>query len=120
MHVFSCFPLFQSEGFRSVCSFPSSFFLRELLSAYPDAKVVLTVRSADSWYNSVTKSLLPSLHTMRTWPASVAVALRPASDNALQVRDELHLVSILNLYVHILYILLLSYFTTSAAPLLAV
>ena len=32
-------------------------FYQELLAAYPDAKVVLTVRSAESWYKSVKNTI---------------------------------------------------------------
>ncbi|MEV7808988.1 sulfotransferase family protein [Microbispora sp. NPDC088329] len=39
-------------GFRSCVDWPASFFWRELAGAYPDAKVVLTVRDPDSWYAS--------------------------------------------------------------------
>ncbi|GGO21991.1 sulfotransferase family protein [Microbispora rosea subsp. aerata] len=40
------------EGFRSCVDWPASFFWRELAQAYPDAKVVLTVRDPSSWYAS--------------------------------------------------------------------
>ncbi|MEU8280020.1 sulfotransferase family protein [Microbispora bryophytorum] len=40
------------EGFRSCVDWPASFFWRELARAYPDAKVVLTVRDPRSWYAS--------------------------------------------------------------------
>ena len=35
-----------------VSDLPSAFFFRELLSAYPDAKAILTVRDTDSWLRS--------------------------------------------------------------------
>nr|ADK32568.1 hypothetical protein [Microbispora corallina] len=40
------------DGFRSSQDWPASFFWRELAQAYPDAKVVLTVRDPHSWYVS--------------------------------------------------------------------
>ncbi|GAB3132456.1 sulfotransferase family protein [Microbispora hainanensis] len=40
------------EGFRSCVDWPASFFWRELAQAYPEAKVVLTVRDPQSWYSS--------------------------------------------------------------------
>lgn len=40
------------EGYQSCVDFPSSLYWKELADAYPDAKVVLTVRSFESWYKS--------------------------------------------------------------------
>lgn len=40
------------KGFQASCDFPSSIFYRELAGRYPEAKVILTVRSAESWYES--------------------------------------------------------------------
>ncbi|WP_156839332.1 sulfotransferase family protein [Novosphingobium aquimarinum] len=45
------------EGFVSSCDHPSSDFWRELHAYYPEAKVVLTTRSAESWYASVTSTI---------------------------------------------------------------
>ncbi|MEV4218782.1 sulfotransferase family protein [Nonomuraea sp. NPDC049725] len=41
------------EGFRSSVDWPASFFWRELAEAYPEAKVVLTVRDPQSWFASM-------------------------------------------------------------------
>ncbi|MGN9842078.1 sulfotransferase family protein [Nonomuraea sp. H19] len=41
------------EGFRSAVDWPASHFWREQAEAYPDAKVVLTVRDPRSWYVSM-------------------------------------------------------------------
>jgi hypothetical protein len=45
------------DGFASCTDHPSSDFWRELLEHYPDAKVILTTRSAESWYASVTSTI---------------------------------------------------------------
>src|SRR5690242_898318 len=37
----------------AVIDLPASLFFRELSEAYPEAKVVLTVRSADDWWRGV-------------------------------------------------------------------
>jgi hypothetical protein len=36
---------------------PTCHFYKELMAKYPDAKVILTVRSAESWYKSVKKTI---------------------------------------------------------------
>jgi hypothetical protein len=46
------------EGYLSTQDWPASHFWRELADAYPEAKVVLTVRDPHAWY--------PSLRTLLT------------------------------------------------------
>lgn len=46
------------SGFRSAVDFPASRFYEELAAAYPEAKVVLTVRDADAWYKSASATIL--------------------------------------------------------------
>lgn len=41
------------EGFRSCVDWPAAFFWRELADAYPEAKVVLTVRDPHTWIASM-------------------------------------------------------------------
>src|SRR5262249_7706198 len=36
----------------STCDFPSSFYWQELAEAFPDAKIVLTLRDEAAWYKS--------------------------------------------------------------------
>ena len=40
------------DGYQASVDFPSSLYWKELAEHYPDAKVVLTVRSFESWYKS--------------------------------------------------------------------
>ncbi len=44
-------------GFRSAADYPSASFWRELADYYPDAKVVLTTRDPDSWFESVSETI---------------------------------------------------------------
>jgi len=44
--------------YRSAVDFPFAKYYRELMTAYPDAKVVLTIRDADAWYESARKTIL--------------------------------------------------------------
>lgn len=43
-------PLF--AGYRATVDWPGAYFWRELIAAHPRAKVILTVRDADRWYDS--------------------------------------------------------------------
>ena len=41
------------EGFPATVDWPGSFFYRELIDLYPEAKVVLSVRDDDAWASSM-------------------------------------------------------------------
>jgi hypothetical protein len=41
------------DGFNSAVDYPAAFFYKELLAAYPDAKVVLSVREGPAWARSM-------------------------------------------------------------------
>lgn len=45
---------------QAVCDLPACAFGAELMAAYPEAKIILTNRSVDSWHASCEKTLLLS------------------------------------------------------------
>jgi hypothetical protein len=45
------------EGYRSTLDFPGCVFWREQMEAWPEAKVVLTVRDPHSWYRSAKRTI---------------------------------------------------------------
>jgi hypothetical protein len=45
-------------GYRSTVDFPGTAFWRELVDAYPEAKVILTVRDPQEWYASMRETFL--------------------------------------------------------------
>ena len=45
------------EGKESTVDFPASYFWRELMDVYPDAKVLLSVRTAESWVDSMQNTI---------------------------------------------------------------
>ena len=45
------------DGYQSTTDYPACSYWRELADYYPDAKVVLTVRDADSWFDSVSETI---------------------------------------------------------------
>ena len=61
-------------GYRSATDWPSAFYWRQLSAFYPDAKILLTLRDAESWYASMQKTILRSL-AGSTDPDSVGVTL---------------------------------------------
>lgn len=44
-------------GFEATVDWPGSFFYKDLIEAYPDAKVLLSVRSGEAWERSATKTM---------------------------------------------------------------
>ncbi|KAK4991584.1 hypothetical protein LTR28_013252 [Elasticomyces elasticus] len=42
---------------QAVCDWPAVAFAKELVEAYPDAKVILTTRDVDSWFASTMKTV---------------------------------------------------------------
>jgi hypothetical protein len=45
------------HGYRSSVDWPAIFIWRELIAANPDAKVILTIRDPESWYESASKTI---------------------------------------------------------------
>ncbi|MFC3994323.1 sulfotransferase family protein [Nocardiopsis sediminis] len=71
-------------GFASAVDWPASFFWRELSAAYPQAKVVLTVRDPRRWYASARDTVLGEAAERVTDGTSPALremtSLRPVLD----------------------------------------
>ena len=55
------------DGFQASVDFPSSSYWRELAEHYPDAKIILTTRSFDSWYDSATETIWPVSRDIPGW-----------------------------------------------------
>ncbi|OSQ48245.1 sulfotransferase family protein [Marivita geojedonensis] len=51
------------EGYSACVDWPSAYYWRTLIDVYPEAKVILTMRSAESWWDSFEKTLLRYLQT---------------------------------------------------------
>ncbi|UBU10961.1 sulfotransferase family protein [Nonomuraea gerenzanensis] len=63
------------RGFASAVDFPAAAFWRELVARYPDAKVILTVRDPDSWYESATRTIFRKALRARRPTARIGFAL---------------------------------------------
>ena len=53
-------------GFQAIVDWPGAYFWRELTAAHPEAKVILTVRDPERWYDSISATIF----TLRDdqWP----------------------------------------------------
>ena len=46
-------------GYQSSVDWPGAAFWRQLATTFPEAKIILTVRDADPWYQSVSNTIYP-------------------------------------------------------------
>ena len=56
--------------------FPAAFFYKDLMKAFPKAKVILTVREPDKWYKSVKETILKGYELLQQWPLTWMAKLR--------------------------------------------
>lgn len=49
------------RGWGAAVDFPAALYYRELMEAFPDAKVILTTRPAEAWYQSMRTTIVPTL-----------------------------------------------------------
>jgi hypothetical protein len=49
-------------GYLSTCDYPACTYWRELAATYPEAKIVLTTRDPDSWFDSVSATIFSRDH----------------------------------------------------------
>ena len=54
-------------GYRATVDWPGCNYYRELMAAFPDAKVLLTVREAEAWYDSI-RATIYRLGKLITFP----------------------------------------------------
>lgn len=62
------------KGYASCMDWPSAYYWRELIDIYPEARVILTWRTAESWWSSFESTVLNGIGKTND-PASVGVAL---------------------------------------------
>jgi hypothetical protein len=82
-------------GYQSCVDWPSAHYWRELIAFYPEAKVILTYRSPESWWTSFDQTILAGINQGGD-PESLGIALirdqvfagRPGDrDHALALYD---------------------------------
>ena len=81
-------------GYRATVDFPAANFWEELAEVYPDAKVVLTVRDPNRWYDSASKAFgaIPTIDTSTAGGYVLSKAmglLAPRFWNALIAMQEM-------------------------------
>ena len=61
-------PLF--TGYRATVDWPGAYFWRELVAAHPEAKVILTVRDPQRWYDSARATIYAATQARTATPAA--------------------------------------------------
>jgi len=56
------------RGYNSCVDWPTAAYWPQLAAHYPDAKILLTTRSAESWYNSISKTIFKILGDIAAAP----------------------------------------------------
>ncbi len=79
-------------GYRSTVDWPGAYFWRALARHYPDAKILLTVRSAESWYASMENTILATLKAS-TDPASIGLKLIGEQVFGGRLDDRSHIIA---------------------------
>lgn len=74
--------------YRATVDWPGCLFYRELAASFPQAKVVLTVRDPDRWYDSVLSTLFSLKTATDDYLASQADADRPVIFYDSRIWDE--------------------------------
>jgi hypothetical protein len=75
------------DGYQSSQDWPASYFWREQAGAYPDAKVILTVRDPHRWYSSF-RALIANAPGQGA-PEDAPEAIRPVIDAMTRLRPML-------------------------------
>jgi hypothetical protein len=74
------------RGYRSQVDWPGARYWRELVGHFPKAKVVLTVRDPDQWFDSVQKTIHPLIEARGTHPVPLLNGIAEFGHQAISVQ----------------------------------
>jgi hypothetical protein len=76
------------EGFASTVDYPTCTYWRELAAHYPEAKVILSTRDAESWFHSVSRTIFSPNSLTQTSESPVAEFFKGAVTGAFGDRID--------------------------------
>ena len=80
-------------GYDCAVDWPAAYFWRELSAYYPDAKIVLTVRSSESWHASMERTIFKTVRAS-TDRASLGLKLIAEGVFGGRVDDRAHAIAV--------------------------
>lgn len=86
------------EGYTACVDWPSAHYWRELTALYPEARVILTWRSPESWWKSVSETLL-KVDGPGSDPASLGRALIAAQVFGGRMTERDHAIAVYKAHV---------------------
>ena len=76
------------EGYRSTLDWPAASFHAEIMEAYPEAKVILTVRDPEAWYESTLNTIYGAPKTAYASPViSLLRLFAPQTERATRMTE---------------------------------
>lgn len=67
-------------GYQSTTDWPAASYYRELAAAFPDAKVILTIRDSDDWYRSITQTIYRLRSVLPCWMPGIGTIAQLADN----------------------------------------
>ncbi|MDG4877076.1 sulfotransferase [Mesorhizobium sp. WSM4935] len=80
-------------GYKSCVDWPSAHYWRELIKVYPQARVILTWRSPESWWERFEKTILPAI-AGSTDQESLGIALVAKQVFGGRPQDRAHAIAV--------------------------
>ena len=77
------------RGYRATTDWPACSFYKELVERYPDAKVILTVRDPERWYESTYNTIYGMRRMISSPIFRLAGLFRPSMGLAARMNDRL-------------------------------
>ncbi len=56
------------DGYAAAVDWPTAAFWKDVADYYPEAKIILSTRSPESWYDSISQTILATVWAPETWP----------------------------------------------------
>ncbi len=75
------------DGYRAMVDWPGCHFWTELMAQYPAAKVILSVRSPESWYASASETIFRAMNMSGSGPVPPEVATQRAMAREIVVNQ---------------------------------
>lgn len=84
------------EGFQATVDWPACMYWRDLADHFPEAKILLTTRSAESWYASMDKTILPAFRDPKHADTVGARIATHVFGDRVAPEDRAHVIDVYN------------------------